>query len=61
MISGGLTAEERYQNIKDIFQAEPRFVRGKTILVVDDITTTGSIIEECSKSTVSCEHSRCDV
>jgi predicted amidophosphoribosyltransferase len=35
----GLTAEERYQNVKDIFQAEPRFVRGKTILVVDDITT----------------------
>jgi len=46
----GLTAEERRQNVKDVFRADPRYVKGRTILVVDDITTTGSTIEECSKA-----------
>jgi ComF family protein len=46
----GLTAEERRLNVKDVFQAEQRTVKGRTILVVDDITTTGSTIEECAKA-----------
>jgi competence protein ComFC len=46
----GLTAEERHQNVKDVFQAEPKFVSGRTVLIVDDILTTGSTIEECSKA-----------
>jgi len=46
----GLTADERRLNVKDVFQAEQRTVKGRTILVVDDITTTGSTIEECAKA-----------
>jgi competence protein ComFC len=46
----GLTAEERRLNVKDVFQAEQRTVKGRTVLVVDDITTTGSTIEECAKA-----------
>jgi competence protein ComFC len=46
----GLTAEERRKNVKDVFRAEQRTVKGRTILVVDDITTTGSTVEECAKA-----------
>ena len=34
---------------EDVFQADPRIVKGKTVLVVDDITTTGSTLEECAR------------
>ena len=46
----GLTAAERHQNVKDVFDAERKFVLGRTVLVIDDLTTTGSTIEECSKA-----------
>jgi competence protein ComFC len=46
----GLRAEERCQNVKDVFSAETKFVMGRTVLVIDDLTTTGSTIEECSKA-----------
>ena len=44
----GLSAEERRLNVKGVFQAEPRLVTGKSVLVVDDIMTTGSTMNECS-------------
>jgi competence protein ComFC len=46
----GLSAEERRQNVKDVFSAESKFVMGRTVLVIDDLTKTGSTIEECSKA-----------
>jgi ComF family protein len=48
----GLTAAERRLNVKDVFLADARIVKGRTILVVDDVTTTGSTMEECSKALV---------
>lgn len=45
----GLSAEERLENVKGTFTvAEPGFVRGRTILLVDDIMTTGSTLSECA-------------
>ena len=43
------TAEERYQNVKDIFEA--RFadeLKGKHVLLIDDVLTTGATLESCA-------------
>lgn len=45
----GLNARERAQNVHQAFQAEPAYVTNKTILVVDDVTTTGATLEECAR------------
>jgi len=44
----GLNAEERRANVHQAFIADPRHVRGKTILVVDDVATTGSTLSSCT-------------
>lgn len=45
-----LTSSERYQNLEDCFVAEnPDKIKGKKILLVDDVMTTGATIEACSK------------
>jgi competence protein ComFC len=46
----GLSAVERRENMRDAFFADPRFVRGKIILVVDDVATTGSTLISCSEA-----------
>lgn len=46
-----LTEEERAENVKGTFVVrEPELVRGRTILLVDDIMTTGSTLSECAKT-----------
>jgi competence protein ComFC len=44
----GLKAKERLENVKDAFLAEPGIVRGKKVLLVDDVTTTGATISACA-------------
>ena len=44
----GLTAEERRENLSGAFAAEPTLVKGKRILLMDDVMTTGSTFSECS-------------
>ena len=44
----GLSALDRHLNLKAAFQADPRLVAGKKILLVDDVFTTGTTIHECS-------------
>jgi ComF family protein len=46
----GLSARERQQNVADAFTSSPEQVRGKVILVVDDVTTTGSTINSCAQA-----------
>lgn len=46
----GLNQQERLQNIKDAFVAEPAEVVGKRILLVDDVQTTGATLAECANS-----------
>jgi competence protein ComFC len=41
-------AEERKQNVKDAFSANPAFVHEKNILIVDDVITTGSTMDACA-------------
>ena len=43
-----LSLAERRQNVRDAFQAAPRLINGKTVLVIDDVTTTGSTLDSCA-------------
>ena len=45
----GLSREDRRPNIKNAFAAGPG-VRGKDVLIVDDIMTTGATIEEAARA-----------
>jgi len=44
----GLQARDRVANVKDAFSAVPDFVLGKRLLLVDDVSTTGSTMSECA-------------
>lgn len=45
-----LDKQKRHQNVKGAFiAAAPENIKGQSILLVDDILTTGSTIEECSR------------
>jgi competence protein ComFC len=46
----GLTAVQRRENVRQAFQARPQFVRGKTVLVVDDVTTSGATMLACAEA-----------
>ena len=46
----GLSARERQQNVAGAFTSVPDQVKGRTILVIDDVTTTGSTINACAQA-----------
>ena len=48
MAQSKLTPEERKRNLKDAFEVTED-VRGKRILLIDDILTTGTTCHECAK------------
>lgn len=48
----GLTKSERLENLKGSFSIvieNKDFIKGKNVLIVDDVFTTGSTLNECSK------------
>ena len=47
----GLTRKQRQENVKGAFAVHPRHVaaiKGKTILLIDDVMTTSATIEQCT-------------
>lgn len=46
----GLTREERIANMRDAFRVtDPARVKGRTVIVVDDVMTTGTTVSECAR------------
>jgi ComF family protein len=46
-----LTVDERRRNVRDAFAVHPeRPVKNKTILLVDDVYTSGATVNECSRA-----------
>lgn len=47
----GLSEEERRENVIGTFKViDPKPVRGRTILLLDDVMATGSTLSECAKT-----------
>ena len=46
----GLSAVERRDNMQNAFSADASVVRGKTVLVMDDVATTGSTLSSCTEA-----------
>ncbi len=44
----GLNARERLLNVQNAFEAEADIVAGKSLLIIDDVTTTGATMSESS-------------
>ena len=49
----GLNISQRWENVHNAYQAEPDVVKRKTILLMDDVATTGSTIQACAGALLS--------
>jgi ComF family protein len=46
----GLSREERIENMHDAFRVtDPGRIRGRSVIVVDDVMTTGTTLSECAR------------
>ena len=45
-----LAKDERYKNLEGVFYVKrPHLIEGKRVLLIDDVITTGSTLEQCGK------------
>jgi len=49
----GLTISQRHENVSNAYQANPSVVKRKSILLMDDVATTGSTISACTAALLS--------
>ena len=60
----GLTAEERRKNVRRAFAVPPETrpaIEGKTVLLIDDVRTTGATVEACAAVLKAAGAARVDV
>lgn len=48
----GLSREERGENMDGAFRGNTDIVKGKSVLVIDDVITTGATLNACSKALI---------
>ena len=46
----GLSIRERQDNVNGAFSAHPRLGRGKNVLIIDDVLTTGATMQACARA-----------
>lgn len=49
---GHLTSDERTKNVQEAFDVSPKYrdmIKGKSIVLIDDVLTTGATVNECAK------------
>ncbi len=56
-----LNRKDRMKELKGSFEADPGQTRGRSILLLDDICTTGSTLEECTRTLIKSGASRVQV
>jgi ComF family protein len=49
----GLTVSQRRDNVYKAYQADPEAVEQKSVLIMDDVATTGSTITACTEALLS--------
>lgn len=49
----GLTVSQRRENVQNAYQADPKAVKRKSVILMDDIATTGSTILACTDALLS--------
>jgi len=49
----GLSISQREENVQNAYQANPEIVKRKSVLLMDDVATTGSTIQSCTESLLS--------
>jgi len=61
---GGLTASQRRRNVEGVFRAAPWSegrVAGRTVVLIDDVFTTGATAEACAKALLRAKAARVHV
>lgn len=49
----GLSVAQRRENVHNAYQADPGLVKQKSVLVMDDVATTGSTLQSCADALLS--------
>jgi ComF family protein len=49
----GRSGAERERALKDAFAAQPHLVNGQTLLLIDDVCTTGATLRECAQAALN--------
>lgn len=44
----GLTISQRSENVQNAYQADSKVIKDKSVLIMDDVATTGSTISACT-------------